>query len=82
MDHVPEWAKDRLRFRAAGVDFPDLLVVAGTYQLLPPLPFSPGKEVAGVVSAVGDGVIAPRVEERVLARLRAGGLMGRMVLTV
>ena len=37
---------------AAGVNFPDLLVVRGTYQNLAPLPFSPGKEVAGIVSAV------------------------------
>ena len=37
--------------RAASVNFPDLLVIQGKYQVLPQLPFSPGKECAGVVKA-------------------------------
>ena len=37
---------------AIGANFLDLMVVRGTYQILAPLPFSPGKEVAGIVSAV------------------------------
>ena len=41
---------------AAGVNFADLLMVAGRYQMRPPLPFSPGFEVAGVVADVGAGV--------------------------
>jgi NADPH:quinone reductase len=58
---------------AAGVNFPDLLVVRGTYQNLAPLPFSPGKEVAGVVSAVGARVTEFRVGDPVLAYVENGG---------
>jgi NADPH:quinone reductase-like Zn-dependent oxidoreductase len=57
----------------AGVNFPDLLVVDGTYQILPTLPFSPGKEVAGVVSALGAGVRGIAVGDRVLAQVEYGG---------
>lgn len=42
----------RIDVHVAGVNYPDLLVVRGLYQILAPLPFSPGKEVAGIVSAV------------------------------
>jgi NADPH:quinone reductase len=58
--------------RAIGVNFPDLLVIEGTYQILPELPFSPGKEVAGVVRAVGPGVASPNVGERVTAQVEHG----------
>jgi NADPH:quinone reductase len=52
---------------ALGVNYPDLLVIRGEYQNLAPLPFSPGKEVAGVVIALGAGVTCFRVGQRVLA---------------
>jgi NADPH:quinone reductase-like Zn-dependent oxidoreductase len=58
---------------AAGVNFPDVLVVAGSYQILPERPFSPGKEVAGTVRAVGAGVDTFRVGDRVLAQVEHGG---------
>lgn len=58
--------------RAIGVNFPDLLVIEGTYQILPEPPFSPGKEVAGVVRAVGPGVESPKVGERVMAQVEHG----------
>jgi NADPH2:quinone reductase len=57
---------------AIGVNFPDLLVVEGKYQVLPELPFSPGKEVAGIVTAVGPGVENPKVGERVMAQMEHG----------
>jgi NADPH:quinone reductase-like Zn-dependent oxidoreductase len=57
---------------AIGVNFPDLLVIGGTYQVLPERPFSPGKEVAGVVAATGPGVSAPRVGNRVIAQVEHG----------
>ena len=40
----------------AALNFPDTLIIENKYQLKPPLPFSPGGEVAGIVKAVGDGV--------------------------
>lgn len=58
---------------ASGVNFPDVMVVAGTYQILPALPFSPGKEIAGVVREVGAGVSRVRPGDRVLAQIEYGG---------
>ena len=58
---------------AAGVNFPDILVVAGEYQILPERPFSPGKEIAGTVRAVGAGVDRLAVGDRVLAQIEHGG---------
>ena len=42
--------------KAASVNFPDVLIIQNKYQVKPPLPFSPGSELAGIVKAVGDGV--------------------------
>jgi NADPH:quinone reductase len=42
--------------KAASVNFPDVLIIENKYQVKPPLPFSPGSELAGIVKAVGDGV--------------------------
>jgi NADPH:quinone reductase len=59
---------------ASAVNFPDVLIIQNLYQFKPPLPFSPGGEVAGVVSEVGDDVTAVRVGDRVLASTGWGGL--------
>lgn len=64
---VPGPGQVRVRAAAAGVNFPDILMIAGQYQADPPLPFSPGFEVAGTVSAVGDGVTGLRIGDRVAA---------------
>ena len=49
-----------MRVTAAGIGLPDVLMARGTYPLTPPLPFIPGQELAGVVTAVGAGVDTPR----------------------
>jgi NADPH2:quinone reductase len=53
--------------RAAGVNFPDTLVIQGKYQLKPALPFSPGGELAGVVKEVGEAVTHLRPGDPVIA---------------
>lgn len=58
---------------ACGVNLPDSLVIEGKYQLKPPLPFSPGGEVAGIIKAVGQGVARFRVGDRVMALPLYGG---------
>ena len=55
---VPEPGPGQIRVRvtAAGIGLPDVLMCRGTYPLTPPLPFTPGQEATGVITAVGDGV--------------------------
>ncbi|MGE7992274.1 NADPH:quinone oxidoreductase family protein [Pseudomonas sp. NPDC089554] len=56
-----------LDVHAAGVNFPDTLIIEGKYQFQPPLPFSPGGEAAGTVVAVGEKAGAFKVGDRVMA---------------
>jgi NADPH2:quinone reductase len=58
---------------AAPINYVDLLVIGGTYQFLPPLPFIPGKGPGGVVTALGTQVTSLRVGDRVLAMAEQGG---------
>jgi len=59
--------------KAAGVNFPDTLIIQGKYQFKPEPPFSPGGEVAGVVKALGEGVTGWKPGERVIAGSTWGG---------
>src|SRR2546428_3124150 len=68
--------------RAVGCNFPDILMLQGKYQTKPPLPFSPGHEVAGVVRALGGGVTEFAVGQRVFALLKWGGYAERAVAPV
>ncbi|GAB6388663.1 NADPH:quinone oxidoreductase family protein [Stutzerimonas marianensis] len=56
-----------LDVHAAGVNFPDTLIIQGKYQFKPPFPFSPGGEAAGVIAAVGEKVTHLKVGDRVMA---------------
>lgn len=58
---------------ACGVNFPDTLIIQGKYQFQPPFPFSPGGEVSGTVSAVGEGVTSVKVGDKVIASTGWGG---------
>jgi NADPH2:quinone reductase len=53
--------------KAASVNFPDVLIIENKYQFKPPLPFSPGSELSGVIKEVGDGVSAWQPGDRVMA---------------
>ena len=57
----------RIAIKAAGVNFPDILIVQGQYQVKPPFPFIAGAECAGVVTELGEGVKHLKVGQRVAA---------------
>ena len=61
-----------IRVRAASVNFPDLLMTRGEYQFKPPLPFTPGLDLAGEVAGVGEGVTTAAVGDAVVGGARMG----------
>lgn len=69
----PKDGEVRVKVEAAGVNFPDALIVQKKYQVQPPLPFTPGTEVAGTVDAVGAGVRHLKQGDRVGALVGLGG---------
>src|SRR5215813_11211068 len=69
----------RVAFRAAGINFPDILMAAGEYQLKPELPFTPGMEAAGDVVDV-NGAAGVAVGDRVIVKLRHGGYSDEAVV--
>src|SRR5713226_5266368 len=64
---VPGPGEAVISVKAASVNFPDVLIIENKYQVKPPLPFSPGSELAGLVKAVGDGVTSFEPGDRVMA---------------
>jgi len=71
---IPADGEVVIAVKAAGINYADAIMVAGHYQTKPPLPFSPGLEAAGIVTACGDGVTRFRPGDRVMAILAHGGL--------
>ena len=69
----------RIAVHAVGVNYPDLLLIEGKYQVRPPFPFSPGLECAGIVTECGPGVDAPTPGTRVLAYVSYGGMAEEVV---
>src|ERR1700756_4512454 len=69
----------RVAIRAAGINFPDVLMAAGEYQLKPELPFTPGMEAAGDVVEV-NGACGVSVGDRVIVKLRHGGYADEAVV--
>ena len=69
----------RIAIYRAGLNFPDVLIVQGKYQVRPPFPFSPGAEVAGIVTAVGHAVRGFAVGDRVMALCAIGGFAEEVV---
>src|SRR5471030_1472720 len=64
---IPGPGEAVISVKAASVNFPDVLIIENKYQVKPPLPFSPGSEVSGIVKAVGDGVTNVKTGDRVMA---------------
>ncbi len=83
VDEVPELTAGPgqvlIDVKAAGVNFPDILITQGKYQFKPALPFSPGGEAAGVVRAVGSGVTSLAVGDRVATTLLYGAYAEQVV---
>lgn len=65
---------------AAGVNFPDTLIIEGKYQVKPPFPFSPGGEAAGVVASVGEKVKHLKPGDRVMALTGFGGFAEKIAV--
>jgi NADPH2:quinone reductase len=71
----------RVAIHAAGINFPDILMAAGEYQLKPELPFIPGMEAAGVIIEVDGAARGVAVGDRVIVKLRHGGYADEAVVT-
>ena len=69
-----------VRVRACSMNFPDVLIIGDKYQLKPLRPFAPGGEIAGEVTAVGDGASGWSPGDRIIAALGFGGLAEQVVI--
>ncbi|HXA36333.1 MAG TPA: NADPH:quinone oxidoreductase family protein [Steroidobacteraceae bacterium] len=76
---IPGPREVRVAVRACAVNYPDLLIIQDLYQYKPPRPFAPGAEVAGVVDAVGEGVLNVRAGDRVLLSPVRSGMAEKAV---
>jgi NADPH2:quinone reductase len=70
----------RVAVHAAGINFPDILMAAGEYQLKPDLPFTPGVEASGEVTEVADGVSGVVAGDRVIVKMRHGAYADEAVV--
>lgn len=79
---VPAFGPDDvlIQVKACGVNYPDVLMIQNKYQFKPPMPFSPGGEVAGVVANVGENVKHIKVGDRVVALCGWGGFAEYVVV--
>jgi NADPH:quinone reductase len=70
----------RVAVRAAGVNFPDTLIIQDKYQFKPTRPFAPGHEIAGDITEVGEGVGDYKVGDRVIGMVGHGGYASEAVV--
>jgi NADPH2:quinone reductase len=78
-DLTPQAGEVVIDVKAASVNFPDVLIIQNKYQFKPPLPFTPGSEVAGIVRSVGAGVTQFQPGSRVVAFTGQGGFAEQAV---
>ena len=81
-DAVPGPGQVSIKIHAAGVNFPDVLIIQNKYQLKPELPFIPGSELAGVILEVGTGVTKYQRGDRVIAFTAQGAFAQQIVAPV
>ncbi|HEY5334918.1 MAG TPA: NADPH:quinone oxidoreductase family protein [Mycobacteriales bacterium] len=79
-DPVPGPVQVVVEIAAAGVNYVDGLICQGRYQIKPPTPYTPGSEVAGLISAVGDGAGQWAPGDRVLVSCGAGGFASHLLV--
>src|SRR4051794_10392142 len=79
-DPVAEPGQIVIDVKACAINFPDVLMIQDLYQFKPPLPFSPGGEVAGVVSAIGEGVDGFTIGQEVFSGVGSGGLREKLAI--
>jgi NADPH2:quinone reductase len=79
-DPVPGRGKVVIDVAACGANYLDGLIVQGKYQVKPPLPFSPGGEVAGTIAAVGEGVTQFKAGDTVTAATGFGGFAEKVIV--
>jgi NADPH:quinone reductase len=77
---TPKVGQVLIEVHAAGVNFPDTLIIQKKYQFVPELPFSPGGEVAGVVKALGEGVSHLKIGDRVIGSATYGGFAQELLV--
>jgi len=81
-DPVPGPGQVCIDVAAAGINFPDVLSIAGKYQVKMPTPFIPGNEAAGIVAAIGDGVTQYAVGDKVIINCTGGAFAEKCVADV
>ena len=81
-DPVPGPGQVCIDVAAAGINFPDVLSIAGKYQVKTPTPFIPGNEAAGIVVAIGDGVTRYAVGDKVIINCTGGAFAEKCVAAV
>jgi NADPH2:quinone reductase len=79
-DPQPGPGQVALQIMAAGVNFPDVLIIQGKYQSKPELPFTPGSELSGIVARVGDGVTGFKEGDKVIAFTNHGAFAQQIVV--
>src|ERR1700761_3393500 len=79
-DPVAEAGQAVIAIKSAALNFFDLLMIQGKYQIKPPFPFSPAAEIAGVVESIGEGVTSLKVGDRVVASCGHNGAREKIAL--